>query len=137
MLDLNVKLKCGSLIKLIITCLSWHIKSWIMSTNKENSQRKDVTKLENQVHRMSVFSYQMKHFLCRFIFRRGISLCIFKSSDCLNTALRNVKGIIIKKETENLGLDVSQFFSKGDFEIGRYHITHCKFTGFRFPYSAS
>ena len=80
---------------------------------------------------------QMKYFLCRFIFRRGISLCIFKRSDCLNTALRNVKGIIIKKETENLGLDVSQFFSKGDFEIGRYHITHCKFTGFSFPYSAS
>ena len=53
MLDLNVKLKCGSLIKLIITCLSWHIKSWIMSTNKENSQKKDVTKLENQVHRVS------------------------------------------------------------------------------------
>ena len=57
MLDLNVKLKCGNLIKLIITCLSWRFQIWIMNTNKENSQREDVTRLENQVHRMSISMY--------------------------------------------------------------------------------
>ena len=92
MLDLNVKLKCGNLIKLIITCLSWH---WIMSTNKENSQRKDVTKLENQVHKMSVIFLIRWNIFYVDSFLQEASVCASLKALIawiVNTALRNFKG---------------------------------------------